>query len=123
MRCLLWAASVDMANVLENITATIKSAISAYELYSGQQSKLYPYLKEFGRIGIVSICQKFKSKWKEWGIKMIMVGYAADSSADTYRMFNPNTKKIIRSRDVKWLDWKIIDPKCDMSIFVFNQCY
>jgi hypothetical protein len=91
-----------MANVLENITATTKSAMSAYELYTDYQSKLYPYLKEFGRIGIMSICQKFKSKWKERGIKMItmkmiLVGYMADSSADMYRMFNANTKNLIRS--------------------------
>jgi hypothetical protein len=43
---ILWAASVDMANTLENITSTTKSAM---ELHSGQQSKLYPYfLKELG---------------------------------------------------------------------------
>jgi hypothetical protein len=37
-RSLLWAASVDMANVLENITATTKSAMSAYKIYAGDQS-------------------------------------------------------------------------------------
>jgi hypothetical protein len=117
IRQLLWAASVDMVNTLENITATTKSGQPAYDLMHNESSKLYPYLKEFGRIGIVTIRQKFKTKWKERGIKMIMVGYATDSSADTYRMFNPKTKKIIRSRDVKWLEWKILDPKRDMSIF------
>jgi hypothetical protein len=66
----------------------------------------------------VSIRQKVKSKWKEKGIKMIMVGYAADSSSDTYQMYNPTTKKIIRSCDVKWLDWEILDPKRNMSIIV-----
>jgi type IV secretory pathway TrbF-like protein len=89
-------ASVDMANTLENIlAATTKLVMSAHEIYTGQQSKLYPYLIEFGRIGIVSICQKFKSKWKEKGIKIIRVGCAKDNSADTYRMPNTNTKKII----------------------------
>jgi hypothetical protein len=52
---LLWAASVDMANFLENITATTKSAMSAHKQYTGEQSKLYPYLVGFGRIGIVAI--------------------------------------------------------------------
>jgi hypothetical protein len=41
-RHLLWAASVDMANTMENITATNKSAISADELATGEQSKLFP---------------------------------------------------------------------------------
>jgi hypothetical protein len=33
-------------------------------------------------------------------------------------MYNPKTKKIVRSRDVKWLEWETLDPKHDMSIFV-----
>jgi hypothetical protein len=47
-----------------------------------------------------------------------MVGYAADSSPDKYCMWNPTTKIIIRLRNAKWLDWEILDPKRDMSIFV-----
>jgi hypothetical protein len=66
-------------------------------IYLGQQLKLHLYLREFGWIGIVSIRQNLKSKWKEKGIKMIMVGYAEDGSEETYQMFNPKMKKIIRS--------------------------
>jgi hypothetical protein len=85
-RNLLWAASVNMANTLENIKATTKSSESADKMATGKQSKLFPYVRGFGRIGIVALRQKFKSKWKEKGTKMIMVGYAEDSLADTYRM-------------------------------------
>jgi hypothetical protein len=37
---------------------------------------------------------------REKGIKMLMVGYTADSLVDMYRMYNPITKKIIQSQDV-----------------------
>ena len=38
------------------------------------------------------------------GVVCIFVGYAEDHSGDTYRMMNVNTKKIIMSRDVRWLN-------------------
>ena len=33
-------------------------------------------------------------------------------------MYNPTTKRIISSRDVKWADWKPTDPRNNMDIFV-----
>ena len=37
--------------------------------------------------------------------KCIMIGYAINSTRDTYRMFDPATKHVIETRDVKWSDW------------------
>ena len=48
---------------------------------------------------------------------MIMVGYAKNSTPDTYRMYNPKTKKVCQTRDVTWMDWKRQDPQRDGSIF------
>ena len=33
----------------------------------------------------------------------MMVGYNLDSGEDVYRMWNPETNRKIRSRDVQWL--------------------
>ena len=38
------------------------------------------------------------------GIKCVMVGYASDHSSDTYEMLNWNTRRIMESRDVIWLN-------------------
>ena len=46
-----------------------------------------------------------------------MVGYVKKSTADTYRMYNPRTKKVCQTRDVTWIDWKRQDPQRDGSIF------
>jgi hypothetical protein len=46
-----------------------------------------------------------------------MVGYADDHSPDTYRMFNPDTNKVIPSRDVRWADWKRTDPYEELNVF------
>ena len=48
---------------------------------------------------------------------MIMVGYAKNSTADTYRMYNPKTKKVCQTCDVVWMGWKKQDPQRDGSIF------
>ena len=37
----------------------------------------------------------------------MFVGYSLDHPADTYHFSNLSTKRIIHSRDVKWLDKKM----------------
>ena len=49
----------------------------------------------------------------------MFVGYSLDHPADTYHFINFITKRIIRSRDVKWLDktwgqyYKVLLPTKD----------
>ena len=66
---------------------------------------------EFGRVVYVTNQQRIKAKWQEKSHKMIMVGYAKNHAADTYRMYNPKTRHIIETRDVKWANWKQPDPQ------------
>jgi hypothetical protein len=49
--------------------------------------------------------------------KWIMVGYSDDHSPDTYRMYDPNTKMIKSTRDIRWTDWKRNDPASSLSLF------
>ena len=116
-RELLWPEAVDCMNDLENITCTTLHDKCADELFTGKPPKIYPYLVEWGRIGFVTIRQKFKSKWKEHSFKAAMVGYAKNHSGDTYRMYNPKTKKVIESRDIKWADFNRPDPYRGVPIF------
>jgi len=44
-------------------------------------------------------------------MKAIFVGYADKHAGNVYRFINPNTNKIILSRDVKWLERKYGDEK------------
>ena len=43
---------------------------------------------------------------KDKGFSAMMVGYALNHGAGTYRLYNPKTKRIIMSRNVTWLDFK-----------------
>ena len=94
---------------------------SAYELFFGKPSPILPHLVQFGRIGFVTNRTPIKKKWTPKAQKCIMVGYADNHSADTYRMFNPSTKSILLSRDIKWADWHRPDPTADLPLY-FDCC-
>ena len=113
----LWAEASSCANDTENVTLSSVRSVSAQECLTGKQPKLLAYLIQWGRIGVVTIQKKIKGKWKEQGIKMLMVGYAHGHASDTYRFYNPDTKKVVESRDVTWLTWNRLDPTKDMSVF------
>ena len=117
-QALLWCEAVDCANDLENITASTVRSEFPFVMFNGKPSKLYPLLQPFGRIGFVTIRKKIKATWKQKSTKMVMVGYAKNHAADTYRMYNPETKKISLSRDIHtWADWQRLDVSRDLSVF------
>ena len=49
--------------------------------------------------------------------KAIMVGYTENNMRDTYKLYNPDIKKVIMTRDVKWADWKMTDPEDNLNMF------
>ena len=52
--------------------------------------------------------KKMRSKLDNRGKTCMFVGYAEDHSGDVYRFLDIHTKRIIMSRDVRWLNivWK-----------------
>ena len=51
------------------------------------------------------------NKLSDRGMKAIFVGYADKHAGNVYRFINPNTNKIILSRDMKWLERKYGNEK------------
>ena len=49
--------------------------------------------------------------------KAIMVGYYDNHTRDTYKLYNPETKRVIMTRDVKWEDRKNTDPTETLKMF------
>ena len=37
--------------------------------------------------------------------KCIMIGYSDNHAGDTYRMYRPDTQKVINTRNIKWGEW------------------
>ena len=57
---------------------------------------------QFERIGYVENRDKIKGKITERESTAIMFGYSANSATGTYRKYNPDTKQVILTCDVKW---------------------
>ena len=64
--------------------------------------------------------KKMRSKLDDRGKTCMFVGYAEDHTKDVYRFLNIHTKRIILSRDVRWLNiiWKRYKDK---SIYAKRQ--
>ena len=63
------------------------------------------HLRTFEETGVVKDNKKkLYSKLEDKGIVCLFLGYAEDHPEDTYRMLNLETKKVIITRDVKWLN-------------------
>ena len=67
-------------------------------------------MRTFGEMAVIAIHEgkKMRSKLDDRGKTCMFVGYADDHSRDVYRFLNIHTKRIIISRDVRWLNiiWK-----------------
>jgi len=61
-------------------------------------------------MGWVTIHTKIKTKLAPKAIKCTMIGYARDHTGDTYRMYNPVTRRVIQTREIRWDDWTTPTP-------------
>ena len=66
-------------------------------------------VSEFGCISYVTKRYKFNNKMIDKTFEAIMVGYTDNNTKDTYKLYNPDTKRFIMTRDVKWADWTMPD--------------
>ena len=46
-----------------------------------------------------------------------MVGYSDNHTRYTYKLYNPEIKRVIMTRDVKWTDWKMTNPADTLKMF------
>ena len=77
------------------------------------------FLRSFGEMAVIAITdgKKMTSKLDPRGRTGIFVGYADDHAGNVYRFINTQTRKIILSRDVQWLNsfWKEYKKRKDDS--------
>ena len=102
---------------LENITIRKGSKWTPYYLFYGKDAPYAKYLQVFGQLGIVKVLQP-TNKLSNKGLKAIFVGYAEKHAGNVYRLVNPNTNRIILSRDVKWLSKRYGEEKVVKPSFV-----
>jgi hypothetical protein len=98
----LWAECASTATFLSNILVDQENT-SPYEKFFNSSPKFPIDMYPFGTTCIVTNRSHIKSKLQDRGEECIFVGYASDHASDVYRFFKKSTRKIILSRDVKWL--------------------
>jgi hypothetical protein len=94
----MWAEAAQCAVYLLNRMSSSQTPnVSPYALWHGDRPSL-KHIRIFGSVGYVHTPKEKRKKLDKKSVKMILVGYEQEN----YRMYDPNTRKITVSRDVKF---------------------
>uniref|UniRef100_A0A251SKN6 Putative zinc finger, CCHC-type n=1 Tax=Helianthus annuus TaxID=4232 RepID=A0A251SKN6_HELAN len=108
-----WAEAVACATYILNRTVTkTRPNITPYEAWNGNKPNV-EHLKVFGCLAYVHIPKQRRDKLDKKTEKTVFVGYSENSKG--YKLYNPQSNKIIISRDVVFDENKrwILDPESD----------
>ena len=114
---MLWAEVVHTCKCVRNSMVTTGITNSPFGFFYEEKAKIIYSFLEFGRIAYVTKRDKIKKKIMEKTYKAIMVGYPDNHKRDTYYMYNPETKRVTMTRDVKWVEWKMTDTAEKLNMF------
>ena len=114
---MLWAESIHTCERVINNMATTGSTTSPFKKIYGDKPKIISLFSKFGFIVCITKRYKLKNKITDKTFKEIMVGYTDNHTRYTYKLYNPDTKRVILNRDVKWADWKMTDPAETLKLF------
>ena len=105
-----WCEVISTATNLDSIMVRPDGTKRPYTLFYNKDAKFMKHLRSFGEMAVVAIHEgkKMRSKLDNRGKTCMFVGYTDDHSGDVYRFLNIHTKRIIMSRDARWLNiiWK-----------------
>jgi hypothetical protein len=109
----LWSEAATTVTALDNlISATWNGkTLTQYEHVGHKIPKFIKHLRTFGEAGIVK--DKKDGKVSDRGITMMFVGYANSHAGYCYRMYNPVTSRVCKTRDIIW---------CECMYFTSENC-
>ena len=117
-----WCEVISTATKLDNIMVRPERTKPPHTLFYGEDAKYMRSLRTFGEMAVIAIHEgkKMRSKLDDRGKTCMFVGYADDHTKDVHRFLNIHTRRIILSRDVRWLNiiWKQYKKK---SIYARKQ--
>ena len=116
-----WCEVISTATKLDIIMLRSERTKLPHTLFYGEDAKYARGLRTFGEMAVVAIHEgkKMGSKLDNRGKTCMFVGYADDHTKDVYRFLNIHTKRIILSRDVRWLN--IIWRRYKKSIYARSR--
>lgn len=109
-RCLLaeakldkkfWAEATHYSVYLLNRSPSKGTGITPHEAWTGQKPDL-SHIRIFGTTAMVHVPNPKRKKWCDKAIECIVTGF--DENTKGYRLYNPVTGIIFKSRDVKFIN-------------------
>jgi len=94
---LFWAEALATAVYLRNRSAVSDLETTPYEKWHGRKPDV-SQIRIFGSKGMVLVPKEKRLKWDEKSKRMFLVGFSDHIKG--YRMYDPDKKKIVISRDV-----------------------
>ena len=105
-----WCEVIFTATKLDNIIVRPERTKPPHTLFYGEDAKYTRCLRTFGEMAVIAIHEgkKMRSKLDNRGKICMFVGYADNHTKDVYRFLNLHMRRIILSRDVRWMNiiWK-----------------
>lgn len=99
----LWAECAQTATYLDNLDCDNATGEPRYKLFYGKDDKRFGHIKAFGEMAIVKFGDAIKNKLENRGVPAIYLGHAPNHSAEVCRFLKVSTKRVIRSRDARFL--------------------
>jgi hypothetical protein len=94
----LWAECASTITYYDNLIINKDKKKSPIELMFKSRAKGLMNLKRFGEMCMVTTKNKIQGKLSNKGTVCVFVGFAINHADDVYRLLNPKTKSIIKSR-------------------------
>ena len=114
-----WCEVISTATKLDNIMVRKEQTKPPFTLFYNDEAKYTKFLRSFGEMAVIAISdgKKMRSELDTRGRTGIFVDYANSHAGNVYRFINIQTKKIILSRDIQWLNsfWKEYKKRKDDS--------
>ena len=118
---------ISIATKLDNIMVRKDRTKPPYTLFYNNEAKYMKFLRSFGEMAVIAISdgKKMRSKLDTRGRTGIFVGYADDHAGSVYRFKKIETKQMILSRDIQWLNsfWKEYKKRRDDSKKLVDEFY
>ena len=123
-----WCEVISTATKLDNIMVRPERTKLPHTLFYGDDAKYARILRTFGEMAVVAIHEgkKMRCKLDNRGKTCMFVGYVDGHTKDVYRFLNIHTKRLILSRDVRWLNiiwkrYKKIYARSQVEIFLDDE--
>jgi len=105
-RKLFWREAFQTSTYLDGLILVEVDGVikTRFEYFEGELPKFSKYLRTWGEAGVVKLKSPHLPKIYNRGKTCMFIGYSLNHAGDTYRMWDPDSKRVHLSRDIVWLN-------------------